>query len=195
MRGLARALPRRRSSGYDRAPGAAPARGGAQHCASGLWRFDALAPEERRALVAELEALLTRADDDVERFERNLGRWEQLSEAERERYRAQMRAACAHSRPEERRSGCSRSGSVRVAAPKRSEEGGLEMRRLSLSSIALRRASPPASGSPSAAGSGPSTSPAGPADRIPPRRPGLKPGRLRAGSCLYGRFAIRAAAS
>jgi hypothetical protein len=54
-----------------------------------LRRFDALAPDERRVLVAELEGL--RVEADVERLERNLERWEKLSEEERERYRAQMR--------------------------------------------------------------------------------------------------------
>lgn len=56
-----------------------------------LRRIDELAPDERSALVAELEGLLERANDDVDRLERNLDRWEKLSEAERERYRAQMR--------------------------------------------------------------------------------------------------------
>jgi hypothetical protein len=64
--------------------------------------FDALAPDERRALVAELEGLLARADEDIARFERNLGRWEQLSEAERERYRERLRRLRALP-PEERR--------------------------------------------------------------------------------------------
>lgn len=54
-----------------------------------LRRFDALTPDERQALVAELEGL--RVEADVERLERNLERWEKLSEEERERYRAQMR--------------------------------------------------------------------------------------------------------
>src|SRR5690606_3486693 len=56
-----------------------------------LRRVDALAPGERAALVAELEGLLAQANEDVERFERNLDRWEGLSEAERERHREQMR--------------------------------------------------------------------------------------------------------
>ncbi len=56
-----------------------------------LRRIDELAPDERSALVAELEGLLERANDDVDRLERNLDLWEKLSEAERERYRAQMR--------------------------------------------------------------------------------------------------------
>lgn len=55
-----------------------------------LRRIDALGPEERRDLVAELEVLRSRADPDLERLERNLDRWEKLSEADRERYRAQM---------------------------------------------------------------------------------------------------------
>lgn len=66
-----------------------------------LRRVDSLAPDERAALVTELEGLLARANEDVERFERNLDRWEGLSEAERDRYRDQMRRLRAMP-PEER---------------------------------------------------------------------------------------------
>ena len=55
-----------------------------------LRRIDELAPDERRDLVVELEGLRDRADPEIERLERNLDRWEKLSEADRERFRAQM---------------------------------------------------------------------------------------------------------
>ena len=43
-----------------------------------------------RAAAVELEGLRDRADPEIERLERNLDRWEKLSEADRERFRAQM---------------------------------------------------------------------------------------------------------
>lgn len=56
-----------------------------------ILRAESLAPAQREALAAELTVLLERANEDVERFERNLDRWERLPEAERERHRARLR--------------------------------------------------------------------------------------------------------
>jgi hypothetical protein len=105
MRGIERALPDARPIdrvAILRAAGRLP-RAERRALGERLRRVDSLAPDERAALVAELEGLLARSNDRVEQFERNLDRWEGLSEAERDRYRAQMRRLRAMPLEERRR--------------------------------------------------------------------------------------------
>lgn len=53
--------------------------------------IDDLEPAERKQLIGELEGLIRAFDGEAERIERNRERWEGMSEAEREEYRAQMK--------------------------------------------------------------------------------------------------------
>ena len=54
-------------------------------------KIESLSPAERSEFSARLRGLLANASKDVERMERNLGRWEGMSKRERETYREQMR--------------------------------------------------------------------------------------------------------
>jgi hypothetical protein len=68
----------------------------------GVARIDDREVPERRALIAELHNLIEGESGNIERLERNKDRWEGLSEADRNEYRAQMERLRAMSLEERR---------------------------------------------------------------------------------------------
>ena len=56
-----------------------------------LRRIDELDRDGRDELVSELRGMIEPEAEDIRRLERNIDRWDGLSEAERERYRRQLR--------------------------------------------------------------------------------------------------------
>lgn len=53
--------------------------------------IDDLDPQQRAALETELRSLIEESVDDVDRFNANIRRWQQMSETDREQMREQMR--------------------------------------------------------------------------------------------------------